>query len=305
MTYTATACPCCEATDLNGRDALIAPFIARYLLDQPASRCRILHCRSCDAMFFDQRLDHDEISRLYDGYRGETYYAARHACEPWYTRRFNDRIGDDQEIEVRKTLYQKALAPWCSAGVDSVLDFAGDAGQLMPGGPGREHWVYDISGVPTVEGVRKIDGEAGLSDRAFDLVLLCHVVEHFSAPLQEMIAVAGHVHPGGLLYVEAPLERFSLADIPEANWYRRYLDALTRSPTLMKLADFWSTAVRVKFRRIAPMAFVKLHEHLNYFNATSLSRLLENAGIEVLDCLTPSEMDVVIAVGRRRSAAAA
>lgn len=298
MTYEATSCPCCGRSDLETRAALIAPFIARYLHDQPPSRCQLSLCRSCDAMFFNKRFTPDEVAKLYHDYRGSAYFAARHNWEPWYTRAFNDRIGGDKEIEIRKSIYRRAVAPWLSGAVETVLDYAGDSGQLMPGGPGRRHLVHDISGVEPVDGVELMDEEM-LCGQEFDLVLLCHVIEHFSEPLQETGGVVQYVKRGGLLYVEAPFERFPITDIPNNTLYQSYINVLTKSDVLTILMDFWSTAIRVKFHRIPPLGFAKLHEHLNYFNEGSLRRLLEHAGLEVLACSVADEMEVVTAVCRR------
>jgi len=40
-------------------------------------------------MFYNPRLDDDDLRRLYLNYRSEEYQQMRHASEPWYTSKFN------------------------------------------------------------------------------------------------------------------------------------------------------------------------------------------------------------------------
>jgi SAM-dependent methyltransferase len=262
---------------------MIAPFIGRYVLDRDPELTRICACADCGLVYFARPYSEAEIARLYEDYRGERYLAVRHGFEPWYTRKFNDDIGGPAGMGPRQALYRETIGKLADE-VATVLDYAGDRGQMMEGGPGREHYVYDISGVTPEPGVIGISTPAELAVRTFDLVLLCGVAEHFSWPLDEVREAAAHVRPGGLLYVEVPDEIFDIGPIPRGAWYRRYLAFLARRPLLRLAADFWSTGVRVKLGAIPPLGFVKQHEHLNFFNVRTLSRLLERAGLTVLCC---------------------
>lgn len=127
------------------------------------------------------------------------------------------------------------------------------------------------------------------------------MVEHFSWPLDPVRAVAQHVRPGGLLYVEVPDETFSIQRIPRGGWYQKYLQVLAGRPLLRLAVDFWSTAMRVKFRSFPTLAFVKQHEHLNFFGVRSLSRLLEGAGLTLLSCAAVE--GAVVALCRRPAGA--
>ena len=46
--------------------------------------------------------------------------------------------------------------------------------------------------------------------------------------------------------------------------------------------DFISTFARVKLGIVPPFGLIKLHEHVNYFGAVSLRRLVDSAGATVL-----------------------
>ena len=130
-------CPCCEGSDFVTWPAIIAPFIADYVLRAPVDTCSLLECRNCQFRFFAQRFDDAETAELYRSYRG--------------------------------------------------------------------------------------------------------------------------------------------AD---------YLQLLAKSPRLAMLMDFYSTACRIKFSLVPPLGFVKLHEHISFFNEQSLVALGRRAGQEVLVCQT-------------------
>lgn len=300
MAYEATACPGCGSPDLDVRAALEAPFIAGYVFGRRPEVCSLCACRACGLMFYAKRYEAPEIQRLYQGYREAGYFAARHRAEPWYTQKFNDDIGGEAGMAPRRAVYQATVAAHAdAASIATVLDYAGDRGQMMEGGPGRQHFVFDISGVPPVDGVTGIADETSLEGRTFDLVLLCGVVEHFSEPLRQVEETAKYVKPGGLLYIEVPDERFSIERIPTGAWYRGYLRWIARSPQALLAMDFWSTAIRVKFGFIPPLGFAKQHEHLNYFDAPSMAKLASKAGLEVISCTKEVSSAAIVALCRK------
>lgn len=284
MTYHATRCLACDAQELNFRVAITAPFVAARVLHGPPAVCRLAKCHNCGLIFFEDRFDDAESSRLYADYRAEAYYQERHHWEPWYTRSYNSGLGGADEMLARREIYANCVSAYASeAGIESVLDYGGDRGQLMQSGPGQNLFVFDISGVEPEPGVISLTA-ASLAGKTFDLVLLCEVLEHVSAPLHLLYDALNHVKPGGLLYLTLPNAEFPFNDIPAGPWYTNYLKLLLKSRWLTLVADFWSTCFRVKFRRVPFLAFVKMHEHVNFFDADSLIKLLHRAGLEILVC---------------------
>ncbi len=300
MSYRVNRCIGCDRPELEFRAAVVAPFVAARVFGRRATVCRVARCRGCGLGFFEDRFDDDEAARLYADYRSEDYYRLRHYWEPWYTRAFNAGLGGEAEMDGRREVYHRILdrhAP--AAVVDTVLDYGGDRGQLMTGGPGREHYVFDISGVEPEPGVIPIDGAAALGDRTFDLVLLCEVLEHVPDPVRTLADVTAHVRPGGLLYVTVPNREFPPADIPTGVWYTAWLRLVLRHRWTTLAVDFWSTGVRVKFGRVPPLGFVKLHEHINFFAPAALDVLLRRAGLDLLACEPYGDGRGLVALCRR------
>jgi len=254
-------------------------------------------CRDCALMFYAPRLTPDQNVRLYSNYRGEEYYRVRHRYEFWYTRAFNNRLSGESEMRSRRRWFLEAISRHKGKRViGAVLDYGGDRGQILSEGPGEQRYVFDLSGAEPVPGVKRLETEEALNGRLFDLVLLCHVLEHAAAPAELLTNLRSRLTPTGLLYVEVPDERFPLTDIPWGHWYRRYLDILRRSLALTILLDFYSTAVRIKFRRIPPLGFAKMHEHVNLFGPASLAACLNKAGFRVLECNITEETGAIVAV---------
>ncbi len=237
----------------------IAPFIADYVFDGRLTKYDLCYCPRCQMIFSDVRFDDAEVSRLYSNYRGEDYCRIREAHEPGY-RRINDKFGNDAHGNlVRKRFIERVLSKRDTATVGSVLDYGGDRGQLIPDGlAAAERYVYDVSGVPPIEGVHSITTAEDAAP--YDLVMCCQVLEHVSDPAGFLETLKTLLRDNGLLYVEVP------AGIPT----RRYFDVTMGRRWLDRL---WHP---------------RMHEHINYFTKASLRNAL------LLHGLTPLDTEIVI-----------
>ena len=287
MTYRAEACPCCASREHVAYPALVSPFVASYALERAVEPTELCECRGCGFRYFGDRLTDDESARLYSGYRGERYYRERHRFEPWYTRRVNDGMGADASVlRARRELVDGFVRAHVDvAKLEDVLDFGGDRGQLIPPALGRRRFVHDISGAAPVDGVENLASTADLSARRFDLVLVSHVLEHCSEPAK----ILGEIAPllrssGSFVYVEVPFERPTLRFL-RANGkgaYAAYLSAVRRARPLLMAVDLYSTVFRLRFDAVPPLGFVKLHEHINFFDAPSLRALFDRSGLDAV-----------------------
>jgi SAM-dependent methyltransferase len=285
-------CPCCQGVRLTSITGIVAPFIASYVLGEPPRVTDLLECEDCSFRFFRERFTAWQIEKLYGGYRGDRYLRERNRYEFWYTRTVNDSIGQSKkEIDTRKERLESFIGSYVPIPVESVLDYGGDSGQFIPDRVGRNKFVFEISGVKVVDGVQLIPSQEELAGKTFDLILLCHVLEHYSDPADGLRSVSAYLKPGqSKLLIELPYERYILNCLPKrgllTSMYRCYLQWAVRSPFVLKGLDFISSALRVKFNIVFPFGFVKLHEHINFFNEKSIRTLLERSGYDLLACQT-------------------
>ncbi|MFO0735179.1 MAG: methyltransferase domain-containing protein [Labilithrix sp.] len=300
MTYRVSTCPSCSSQAWKAYPAIIAPFVAEYALSAPPGRTRLIECEDCGLRFFEDRLSDAEIAKLYDGYRGDRYYEVRHRHEPWYTRAMNDGQGDDA---ARRATIERVVKRQVSH-VGELLDFGGDRGQYIPEGLADRSFVHEISGVPSVPGVELLATEKELEGRSFDLVLLCHVLEHASEPRRLVERIAKLLRDrDSLLYVEVPFERPSLRLLGRGKISSGWLGAIRRVRPALLAADLLSTALRHKLDVVPPLGVVKLHEHVNFFDERSLRAALASAGLEVVSVgreLSGSEKTPVVCALARR-----
>jgi len=283
--YTIDACPCCLSKESTARWAIVAPFLAHYAVGRPPFLCKLLECSACTFRFFDARLEPDEVTRLYSGYRGDRYFAERHRYEFWYSRKVNDGIGGDpEEINDRLAAMENFLRPHLDiATIGSVLDYGGDRGQFIPKSLGKDKYVFELSDAVPEPGVTRIASQQEMSARKFDLIMALGVLEHCSEPADVLYQLRGSINPGSFLVVGVPYERYGVGFAGKGKLYRAWLNALLHVPPALIAVDFYSAAARIRLEHVPPLGLVKCHEHLNFFNQKSMSALLERAGFEVVD----------------------
>ena len=224
---------------------------------------------------------------LYQGYRGEHYFQSRNKVEPWYTRKVNICNLSADIIDSRRQGLIAFLEKWLEkrgARNSMIADIGGDAGQLIPLEAASEAYVVEASDQPPVAGVRRVANLEEIREPV-TLLMCCHVLEHLSLPADFLSSLAKScsLAPDCLVYLEVPLEHWKI--LPGMNnWlYGAYLSCLQRIRPLLIIIDFISTAMRGYAGLAMPPAFMKLHEHINYFIPKSLFSLAEVAGLNVLE----------------------
>jgi SAM-dependent methyltransferase len=175
-------CPACESTSTTlhylGR---LAPFVA-HRTGVHHELGRTVSCQSCGLRWCAVRWTDDQAAALYRGYRDAEYDAERQSFEPGYS---SGHLNAPRE-------YLGEIEAWVREYLDpaSVLDVGGNDGQNTPFV--NRAIVWEI-GQPEPSGT-------------YDLVVLAHVLEHVAAPLDLVRTARSYLNPGGLIYVEVPIE---------------------------------------------------------------------------------------------------
>lgn len=229
-------CLLCGKENLSGVKASIAPFIrSRCNIHGPLPNISRLYCKDCDFSFFDHRFSEDEAKLLYAGYRDERYNALRLELEPTWTDIYKNH-SDRSSLYHRIRIEQLSLMfPRGGTSPSRVLDFGGEEDAWLAKGtfPDSEVQTYDIS----FEADHPTTGN-------FDVVICSQVLEHVSYPIDVVSNAAKHLCPGGLLYLEVPIEAYDLENT---------------------------------FLPGHPLN--RMHEHISHFSIKSISRLIHFSGL--------------------------
>ncbi len=122
------------------------------------------------------------MSCIYGNYRGEEYRTIRHHWEPWYSRNLNEACYSDQDLvtERRSFMMRVLERAQINQKLQCAVDFGGDEGQFFPSIPTDRRIVCDVSNRDLPAEIEHISGLSELSDVKPDLVIVAHVLEHFS-----------------------------------------------------------------------------------------------------------------------------
>lgn len=160
-------------------------------------------CEKCGFICYTPRPDEHDLNRKYAFLAGDN--ATQHEIS-------ETLLSDDERS---KDLFERvghALAPDAL-----ILDFGGGNGRLMKAflALGHRCHLIDYSGTKLPH-IRHLGSQ--LSDiptaMKFDLIVCSHVLEHLAAPSGVVDALRSHLAPGGIFYVEVPLEIWKRAPLP-------------------------------------------------------------------------------------------
>lgn len=291
-------CNCCGSTEIGEEFGILSSFTAKRVFDSNPEVINLFRCALCGYSWSELGLDSDSVARLYDGYRGLDYFKQRNYFEPWYTKSFHESITSDAQMQIRRTVFHRALTEAevlvGRRDLGVVLDHGGDKGQLLKDLPDEYKYVYELSGVNTEPWAKPVDN-LNLYKNSCNLVLSCQVLEHANDPNQLMHELCSLMKDGAWLYLEVPFENWSQA-LPASRIRLNWLGYLTKSHRLLKFFDFISTIMRVKLNWLPPFCFWALREHLNFFTLKSIRALAQKNNLKIILLKTDVSGIVMIAV---------
>lgn len=202
-------CILCGNENVAKRMAGFVPFLVERMFDSQYIESSFVYCPDCDFYFSEYRPTPEQMAKLYANYRGEEYQKQRQKYEPYYTPEFNHAIGNlDEVIKLRKKHLTWTLDTFIDVSeLKNVVDYGGDNGQFIPDClENSNRYVYELSDVDTIPGVKKINSKEELIQHKWDFIMCCHVLEHVSYPMDIISEISSIMTKGSYLYVEVPLE---------------------------------------------------------------------------------------------------
>jgi hypothetical protein len=260
-------CVICDGAIEKLKRALVAPFVATRIWNRAPFCVDLVRRKACTFIFYNPRLDDDDLHKLYKNYRDQEDQRARHASEPWYTQKFNFDLASPDSYEIRRAKLAPILRQHLGGHkISRILDHGGDRGDLVVGLlDGPKIFVYDISGVRPASGVTATADPAACKA---DLIVNSNVLEHVGFPRQLVSDILNAAPEGGLVFLEVPCESpFGLTRI-----LRRLAQIGIMALTHPSLAEFI----------VRPATLYMMHEHINYYTEQCLSTLIRSCGGEVI-----------------------
>lgn len=277
-------CICCRGYSFKKEYGLVSPFFSERVLNQANSLIvDVLLCKECKSRFFDVDISEIQMGRLYDDYRGNSYFKQRNKHEPWYTKAINDNIGGSEEfVKRRKTCVEALAVAQVKNEFTAALDHGGDRGQMLSGGviQAKRKAVYEISGVTPEQDVENVTYQQ-MCETSWDFILSCHVLEHLTNPSSYVADLVALGHKETVYFFEVPNESYISFDFNGTRIQRQWLSWLISHKSVLRMFHLLSVAFRIKFRLVLPFLFPALNEHLNFFSVQGLHKLLVAHGLDV------------------------
>ena len=215
-------------------------------------------CASCRGVTPCHEYPFEDLLGFYRDYREESYNRDRISVEPGYARIAADVGAHPLEIKNRNAAVDGFLRKSASHFTGgAMIDYGGSDGRFLPAFVYEQFeniYIYEPSDAPLHSSVdsRKVRKIPSVLPEAYSFLTCMHVLEHVGNPQQFVIDAMRCLLPGGLMYIEVPLE---LTETIRENSIRNIID----TP-------------------------ITIHEHMNLFDRTSIRVLVASIeGLEMID----------------------
>ena len=284
-------CLICGSDNISKTDTVVSDFVmARIAPNEKENyKTKLCFCNDCSFAFYEYRIDSVEQMALYRNYRDTEYQKTREKCECWYTAKVNNMLNSDNKaLEEQKRVIRKLLNENGISDIRNALDYGGNEGKTFFDEIGTENkYVYDISGVPTQEGVKSISDYSKLKDYRFDFIMCNMLFEHLADPMALMESLKEIGDENTVYYVEVPSENPFVCGNKHS---------ITRNLKLVfnPHMNFFKL-VRYYFKK-RKEPFMPMHEHINFFTKDSMKKMIDLSGFT---CIDIQENEEETAIGRQ------
>lgn len=221
-------------------------------------RTFVQRCEVCHSATPFHEWSYEDLGGLYHDYRSETYNRDRASVERGYANVACDIGNHPAEVANRNAAVEAFLRlNEHHLANGAMLDYGGSDGRFLPPIIYERYaplHISDPSDAPlhaSVDGTKVIKVSKPERD-AYSFVACMHVLEHVGNPRDLIQDAVTHLVPGGLIYIEIPLD-------------------MTEDLTAL-------------FRNRVVDRHVSLHEHINQFDMDGIPALAKSLGnLELID----------------------
>ena len=279
--HIAYSCPICGSNNLETINTVVGDFVMARISSSfdgnnnyPTKLC---FCKECSFAFFDYRLSEEEVNLLYADYRGSEYQKLRERYECWYTEKVNHAFDSDiVAVQEQRRIIDRIISSNVHKELRTALDYGGNEGRSFTALTGtREKYVFDISGVPTIDGVKSIASYGQLKNYSFDFIMCNHVFEHLTNPMEMMQNFKEISSDGTVFYIEVPSEN---PFVKKAGKY-----SIRKNISLLFNPNFSIWLLAKHYFRMKKKPFMPMGEHINFFTKQSICTMAERSGFTVID----------------------
>lgn len=272
-------CPACGAQNLQRS---FSSVVSPWVMELANSQTRLLPgykiCKECGTGWFELVYSDSILDALYKAYRGKDYFSIRNSWEPSYTSNLNEGLnrGNEWLLGRRAQIVESLMKAGCDLGdMDSVLDFGGGHGGVMPVFPNRFLLEANETVVPDagIVLVHKLDDAKNLE---LDLVMCCGVLEHVNFP-DQLVKSIMELNADYFLFevpTGVPTPRNGIAKLS------KFLYFASSKKFIWRQIQSIERRVPSSWRRLFPL---RCSEHLQFFTQPGLKALLESQGLQILE----------------------
>jgi hypothetical protein len=272
-------CLVCDSERIIKRQTVMSEFLTARIsgddLNQNQEKVNLCHCEDCTFSFYDRRLTDKESSLLYKDYRGAEYQKQREKYDCWYTEKVNNAMNTDKmALSEQRRVIDKLIKSNIHSELEIALDYGGNQGESFTALTGtKEKYVYDISGVETVGGVKNIRNYSELFNYEFDFIMCNMTLEHVSYPKDLMKQ----------LFDIGCEKTFYYLEVPSENPFEKNKFSIRKNLELL-INPIYSNIRLVKhYIHLRNKPYMQMTEHINFYTPKSIKILCEKSGFDVLD----------------------
>ena len=272
-------CIICGSSDIKSVDTIVSDFVMARIGPHNSGgsrKTKLCFCRECTFAFYEFRMSDEEDRKLYADYRGEEYQKTREKYECWYTKKVNDALNNNKTaLGEQKRVIEKIVKENIGRELPVALDYGGNEGKTFTDILGtKEKYVFDISGVKTVKGVKGISRFEDLERYSYDFIMCNMLFEHLVDPIEVMETLYKIGNEETIFYIEVPSENPFVSE----NKF-----SIKKNLSLLFNPIYSNIRLFKHYLKQRKEPFMPMKEHINFFTKESMKRMIELNGFQVID----------------------